>query len=224
MKVEDVLQLLEAKGLTLKERKRLPNDTGDQLLFETGEIVNVFDKGSVNAQGKNTTQTKAWLNGTEAIKTTSVAPPKKVFVVYGHDHNARTQLEALLLRWNIEPLILDQLPSEGQTVIEKLESYTQKAQYAIILATPDDEGHTANKPDEKQFRARQNVVLELGMLLAKLGRSKVAILIKDQKSMEKPSDISGLVYIPFVDNVEDAKTQLYKEMCAAGFSIDPQKL
>ena len=46
---------------------------------------------------------------------------RDVFVVYGHDENARTQLEAMLRRWNIEPLILDQLPSEGMTVIEKLE-------------------------------------------------------------------------------------------------------
>ena len=44
----------------------------------------------------------------------------KVFVVYGHDEPARTQLEAMLRRWGMEPLILDQLPSEGQTIIEKL--------------------------------------------------------------------------------------------------------
>ena len=42
--------------------------------------------------------------------------------------------------------------------------------------------------------------------------------------MEKPSDISGLIYIPFTDNVEDGKTQLYKEMCSIGFRIDPSKL
>ena len=57
------------------------------------------------------------------------------------------------------------------------------------MATPDDEGHRASHADEKALRARQNVVLELGMLLALLGRSRVAILLKDQKNMEKPSDI-----------------------------------
>jgi predicted nucleotide-binding protein len=225
MKKEEATRLLEDHGLKLKEQKRLPNDTGYQLIFETGEIVNVFDKGSFYAQGKNSTQTKQILSGAkETPQAAKVELPRKVFVVYGHDTTARTQLEAMLLRWNIEPLILDQLPSEGQTIIEKLENYTQQAHYAIILTTPDDEGHPANKPDEKQYRARQNVVLELGMLLSKLGRSKVAILIKGQKNMEKPSDISGLMYIPFIDNVEDGKTQLYKELCSAGFQIDPQKL
>ena len=152
------------------------------------------------------------------------AHPRKVFVVYGHNSMAKIELEAILRRWEIEPLILDQLPSEGQTLIEKLENHTQQAEYAIILATPDDEGHIANKPDEKQFRARQNVVLELGMMLALLGRKRVAILIKDQSSMEKPSDISGLIYIPFKDSVEDGKTLLYKELCSAGFEINPSKL
>ncbi|MBP3507977.1 MAG: nucleotide-binding protein [Lachnospiraceae bacterium] len=47
-----------------------------------------------------------------------------MFVVYGHDTVARTQLEALLRRWDLEPLILDQLVSAGQTIIEKLEEYT----------------------------------------------------------------------------------------------------
>ncbi len=194
---------------------------GDQLILVSGEVVNVYDKGTFNVQGKNIATVKTLLE-TNASKP--IERPDKIFVVYGHDRDARTQLEAMLRRWNIEPLILDQLPSEGQTIIEKLENYTQKAHYAVVLATADDEGHIANKPDEKLHRARQNVVLELGMLLAKLGRKRVAILIKDQKIMEKPSDISGLIYIPFSDNVEDAKTLLYKELHSAGFMIPPDKL
>ena len=41
----------------------------------------------------------------------------KVFVVYGHDKNARTQLEAMLRQLDLEPLILDPLPSDGETII-----------------------------------------------------------------------------------------------------------
>ncbi|MBV9375519.1 MAG: nucleotide-binding protein, partial [Alphaproteobacteria bacterium] len=82
----------------------------------------------------------------------------KVFVVYGHDVGARTQLDAMLRRWQLEPLILDQLPSEGQTIIEKLDHFRQEAHFAVVLVTPDDEGHDKEKPNEKAFRARQNVV------------------------------------------------------------------
>ncbi len=145
-------------------------------------------------------------------------------MVYGHDATARDQLEAMLRRWGIEPLILDQLPSEGQTIIEKLENSAAQVGFAVVLATPDDEGNRANHPDEKSFRARQNVVLELGMLLSKLGRNKVVILLKQQEHMERPSDIQGLIYIPFRDDVKDASVLLAKEMAAQGYRIDIRKL
>ena len=54
----------------------------------------------------------------------------------------------------LEPLILDQLPTEGQTVIEKLDSAMNEADFGIVLATPDDEGHRAGHQDENAFRAR----------------------------------------------------------------------
>ena len=40
----------------------------------------------------------------------------------------------MLRRWRLEPLILDQLPSEGQTIIEKLEKYTAEVNFAVVLA------------------------------------------------------------------------------------------
>ena len=86
--------------------------------------------------------------------------------------------------------------------------------------TPDDEGYRAGHEDEKAFRARQNVVMELGMMLTLLGRKNVAILMKQQDNMERPSDIQGLLYIPFKDNLQkDAGPLLAKEMAAQGYPI-----
>jgi predicted nucleotide-binding protein len=204
MKLEQAKHALEQAGQVIEEEKRLPNDTGHQLKLESGAKVNVFDKGTFNVQGKNKPEVEAILRGTPVPVTTKTgkAPSKEVFVVYGHDGVARAQLDAMLRRWGLEPLILDQLPSEGQTVIEKLEHYMGKVQFAVVLSTPDDEGHRTNHPDEKKFRARQNVVLELGMLLSELGRAKVAVLMKNPGKMERPSDIQGLIYISFNDDLE----------------------
>ena len=69
----------------------------------------------------------------------------------------------MLRRWGLEPVILDQLPSQGQTIIEKLEHYQADVSFAVVLATPDDEGRGVTTPTETALRARQNVVLELGM-------------------------------------------------------------
>jgi len=112
----------------------------------------------------------------------------------GHDTAARTQLERTM----------------------------PEAVFAVVLATPDDEGHPKDRPDEAKFRARQNVVLELGMMLRGLGRKRVAILLPqlDSGVMERPSDIDGLIYIPYPDKIDDARVQLAKEMNKQGLSID----
>lgn len=227
MTIEEIKQKLVDAGYTITEEKRLGNDTGFQIRLSSGQIVNVWDKGTWNVQGKNPDEVRAVL-GEQAVTASpvrSVTAPDKVFVVYGHDKQARDQLEAMLRRWRLEPLILDQLPSEGQTIIEKLESITANANFGVVLATPDDEGYRIGHEDEKAFRARQNVVLELGMLLAKLGRKRVAILQKQQENMERPSDIQGLIYIPFKDDVQkDAGLLLAKEMVAQGYQIDISRL
>jgi len=94
-------------------------------------------------------------------------------------------------------------------------------EYGIVLATPDDEGFKADHPDEKAYRVRQNVVLELGMLLGRLGRKKVAVLIKNQDKMDRPSDISGVIYIPFKDDLQkEVQVNLAKEMNTQGFNIN----
>jgi predicted nucleotide-binding protein len=229
MLVDDVLQRLRGFGLTLKRKSRNGNDTGDELRFTSGEIVVVFDTGNISVQGKNSSRVRELLGLDSAVPAAAAAAEpartsRKVFVVYGHDATSRTQLEAMLRRWELDPLILDQLPSEGQTLIEKLEKYQSDVCFGVVLATPDDEGNTVGRTDEKKLRARQNVVLELGLLLAKLGRAKVAILLKNQEKMERPSDIQGLIYLPFTDDVAETKVQLAKEMAKQGVAIEVERL
>lgn len=218
--LEQVKALLKTVNQTILEEKRSGNDLGTVLKLSNGCIINCWDKGTANCQGKNAEIITALLSGT----TASSIQNRKVFVVYGHDNNARTQLEAMLRRWDLEPLILDQLISSGQTIIEKLEEYTQQANFGIVLATPDDIGYPKNDESKKQYRVRQNVVLELGMLLSRIGREKVAILLSQAEDMEKPSDIDGLIYIPFKDNVEETKLSLAKEMQNNGYTLDIAKL
>jgi predicted nucleotide-binding protein len=224
MKTEDVKRALNAAGLKISSEQRLRNKTGNQLRLQNGAIVNCFDKGTVNVQGKNKTVVEKALGGDVGLSSPQ-APSSKVFVVYGHDSGARDQLEAMLRRWDLDPIILDQLPSEGATLIEKLENYVANVGFAVVLATPDDVGYPKNKEDQKAYRARQNVVLELGVLLAHLGRKRVAILLKDQETMERPSDIQGLIYIPFkTDLPKEAGLLLAKEMTAQGYRLDVRKI
>ena len=223
--LDRVKEIIRKSKISIKKEARLANNTGSRLDLSNNAVVNIYDNGKCVVQGKNSEQVEQLLKENDS-SLSGVVPSNKVFIVYGHDTQAREQLELILRRWNLDPIILDQLPSEGQTIIEKLESYQQKITigFAIVLATPDDLGYKRDREGEKAFRARQNVVLELGMMLAHLGRKKVVILLKDQERMERPSDIQGLIYIPFKDDVKDAQIQLAKEMIQQGYKIDVHQL
>lgn len=62
------------------------------------------------------------------------------------------------------------------------------------------------------------------MFLSKLRRDNVAILLKEDRDFEKPSDIQGLVYIPFNNKVDDVTINLVKELSRQGYNIDNKKL
>lgn len=215
VKLEEMQELL-CKEYEIIDVEEIPH--GNKITLHNGVVVNVFNKGSYNVQGKQNSkdEVKAYIEecATDEQKTMRVGKvlSKKVFVVYGHDEDARNELELLLRRWGLEPIILDRMPSGGQTIIEKLETYSKDVRYGIILATPDDEGHRRGMPDEKMYRCRQNVVLEMGMLLAKLGRDNVAILQKNASKTERPSDIQGLVYIPFEEKISEVSHALAREV------------
>jgi len=163
MTVDELKHALDKAGFQIESDTRWTNETGTQLRLKNGSILNCFDNGNYNVQGKNKEQVSAALEGSDVARISAVratAANDKVFVVYGHDPSARTELEATLRRWGLDPIILDQLPSEGATLIEKLEKYYPNVGFAVVLATPDDEAFPKGKADEKKYRARQNVVLE----------------------------------------------------------------
>ncbi len=143
----------------------------------------------------------------------------RVFVVHGHDEAARESTARFLEQLGVQAIILHEKPNEGRTIIEKLE-YNSSVDFAVVLLTPDDVGAVATSADSMNPRARQNVVLELGYFIGKLGRDRVCALHRG--SVELPSDILGVVYNP-LDNGGGWKLLLAKELRAAGFSIDLNK-
>lgn len=217
MTYEEVLEKIKSsEKVTITETKAAQN--ARVIKLSNGGIINCYNTGKITFQGKSQYETRAII---EDVQTK--IGNRKIFVVYGHDDIARTQLEALLRRWDLEPIILDQQASGGQTIIEKLEEYSEEIGYAIVLATPDDEGKAKSEESYKS-RVRQNVVLELGMFLAKLGREKVAILLKESLNFERPSDIQGLIYIPFEKKVDEVAINLIRELSKQGYSIDAARI
>jgi len=119
-----------------------------------------------------------------------------VFVVHGHEDAPREQVARYLTQLGVTPIILHEQPSKGMTLIEKFESHAGVG-FAVVLLTPDDVGHARTEPERPKFRARQNVILELGFFLGRLGRERVCAVLKGD--VERPSDYDGVTYIPFDD-------------------------
>lgn len=232
--ITDLPAALSAHGLAVSDIREIQH--GHQISLVNGTKVNCFASGKTLVQGAKTEEFEraqivvngglnavavpAELQAAGAAPAVAVKEPK-VFVVYGHDTGARDQLELLLLRMNIKPVILGNMTPDGKTIIEALIANTD-VPYAVVLLTPDDEGHRKDAPEEKKPRTRQNVVLEMGMFLSKLGRERVAILHKG--NLELPSDINGLIYIPFNNSIQEAKNKLAASLQKAGFYIDIEHL
>ena len=143
-------------------------------------------------------------------------PSKSVFLVHGRDHR-RHEVETVLRKLELDVVVLADQPSAGMTIIEKLEANSNCA-FAVVLLTGDDVGglNAPANPDLRP-RARQNVILELGYFIGKLGRKNVCTLY--QAGVELPSDYVGVGFV-LLDEHEGWNQKLAKELKAAGFKID----
>lgn len=146
----------------------------------------------------------------------------RVFVVHGHDSEAKTMVARILEQLGLEAVIFHEQPDQGETVIEKLESLTADATYAIVIYTECDLGRAKeNDESANHFRARQNVVFEHGLFIGRLGRKRVCALVKG--NIEKPSDLDGVIYIA-MDDAGAWKMQLCKNLQAAGIDADANRI
>ncbi len=153
----------------------------------------------------------------QAVSTAPPSPterPREVFVVHGHDEGAREAVARFLEKIGFKAIILHEQANKGQTVIEKIHEHG-KVGFAVVLLTPDDEGY--KKGEAARPRARQNVLLELGYFIGRLGRERVCALKRGE--IELPSDFGGVVYEAF-DESGGWRQALGRELQAAGFEID----
>lgn len=152
---------------------------------------------------------------TEKIQTAD-SSFAKIFIVHGHDGELKQSVARIIEKQGIEAIILSEQANQGRTIIEKFEDYSD-VDGAICLFTSDDIGKAKNDSADNP-RARQNVVLETGYFMGKLGRNHVVILADN--GIEMPSDLSGVVYT----NTESWKIDLLKELKAIGYTVDFNKL
>jgi len=156
---------------------------------------------------------------TAVTETENSMPNKRVFIVHGHNGEAKESVGRFIEKLGLEAIILHERPNRGRTIITKFQEESHGIGFAVVLMTPDDVGRAVHAT-EANSRARQNVVFELGFFIGKLGPERVAAIVKGD--IEKPSDFDGVVYISL--EASDWRVQLASELKAAGLAGDWSKV
>jgi predicted nucleotide-binding protein len=208
---------------------------GSSRIFQSSEFPNVTRRFIASP---SIGQTSA--NSKRAIQPLS----ENIFIIHGRDHAPMKELKTMLYDFGLSPIVLHEEASGGLTLAEKLEKYSKDVGYAFVILTPEDVGGHRDEMKKKlggetpflsrpvtvfggrivdqlldlfEPRARQNVIFEMGYFWGLLERKRVCCLLKG--NVEKPSDIEGIVYVPFKDSVYDAQVRIMKELKEAGYEI-----
>jgi predicted nucleotide-binding protein len=166
------------------------------------------ENGRITTLIKSTLKSNEWNNLNRKNKRRYFFMNKQPFIVHGHDNETKLELKNFLqnkLKFN-EPIILDEQPSKGMTIIEKFEEFSDKASYVFVLLTPDD------NMNDGTFQARQNVMFELGYFVGKFGRKSDKIFILHKGKTNIPSDLLGVIYIDISNGIESAGEKIRKEI------------
>lgn len=224
--IEEFKQAITSAGI-FGEWMEKPNNCWRLVLKDRSGVNWSSSKGTIwfdgpnEAKGKLEAAVTAALNGGR-LPAVPVAGTGTIFVVHGHDTTSREQLELVLHKLGLQPFVLQNTDGGGLTIIESLEKMIGKnaaSSFGIVLLTPDDVGYAKKDGDaEAKPRARQNVIMEMGMLLASLTRERVAILQKG--FVEHPSDTAGIIYLPFNEHVREVVPKLAARFQAVGIHLD----
>lgn len=142
-----------------------------------------------------------------------------VFLVHGHDEGMMHAVARCLTQVGLSPIILAEQPDGGKTIIEKFETHANLSKFAVVLISGDDIAGKQGEP--QQLRARQNVILELGYFIGKLGRRNVCAIKRGE--VELPSDIIGIIWKNY-DSAGAWRIGLISELRNAGISVDANRI
>ena len=81
----------------------------------------------------------------------------------------------------------------GEFTLEALESYLDRFDFAILFTADvsvESRGATSNAP-------RDNVLVELGLFMGKLGRRRTIVIVDRSVDMRLPTDLAGLTFATY---------------------------
>jgi predicted nucleotide-binding protein len=163
----------------------------------------------------------------EHVQTSTPEPARtrKVLLTHGRDERWRAAVEHLLERAGTHELtILDERPEERARLFERADEQPAATRYAIVLLTADDIGAQRLESSEEPYftpRARQQVVFEMGFLVAALTPGRVCVLYEE--GVELPCELDGISHVR-LDLAGTWQPKLLMKLRRAGFDYDMNRL
>jgi len=147
----------------------------------------------------------------------------KIFIVHGHNEEMKQSVARTIEKLDLKPIILHEKANKGRTIIQKFIDHSDVG-FAIILMSADDYGFSIKKTaTDARLRSRQNVILELGFFLGKLGIDRVIAIFEQTENFDIPSDYDGVIFIPY-DKDGKWKFDIIKELKALDYQVDANKI
>jgi predicted nucleotide-binding protein len=201
------------EGLSLLRFIRQAHPMVQSLLMtqkETGTVELVAEAMKIGAQYFFDKHSEVFLDSLiTRIEELMRAAKQKIFISHGHNELLKLKLKDFISsKLKLTPIVLSEQPSQGLTIVEKLERVSETCCFAIVLMTKDDQVKDGG------LRARQNVVHEIGFFQGKYGRKNVVLLA--ERGVESFSNISGIIRLEFEpDHFEEVFEPLRIEIAEA---------
>ncbi len=153
--------------------------------------------------------------------------PRSVFVIYGRNTRASSEIEKFLLAIGLHPLTFDEARRRAgshPSVLDIVKFRVANAQVVIVLFTPDEWAALdpalrlmSDRDFEKcRWQARQNVPFEAGLAM---GLNPAGTILATLGSVELPSDITGLHQFRLSNDV-DRRYELRVLLKTLGCPVD----
>ncbi len=140
---------------------------------------------------------------------------RRVHIIHGKDEAMKQAVAKLLRKLGLEPVILHEQPNQGRTLLGEFSEYSDVT-FAVVLLSPGD-------PAVAVPRASQNIILEFGFFLGKLGRKGVLPFYRETKGFDLPVDILSIGYSKF-DEEGTWKFKIAKALQECGYEIEQSKI
>jgi predicted nucleotide-binding protein len=151
----------------------------DKIRNRVGQFIRVTEKQFFESQIKMNQMSQTEIN----------TPHKIIFIGHGRSAVWKDLKDFIADRLNLTWDEFNREPAAGKTTIERLEEMLNKACFAFLVMTGEDE-HS-----DQRLHARENVIHEIGLFQGKLGFQKAIILLED--GCQEFSNIHGLTQIRF---------------------------